>query len=192
MHVMLSLEGGRGCGISRPVRTSREKDTRRSAFSRESNGRVIIGLGRGGRGVCPSTLAGGSGELLSCTMRGSHRTHRSNVVTRMLYKMFLIAPSELMNSVQHTRKQPAVPASQAARNVILETTDFGVASWVLIGLESTPACLNGMIHGTDGMYTGQWRAGGNKNATTTEVGEAGVTIGAGEAQAEDESWGGDI
>ena len=42
------------------------------------------------------------------------------------------------------------------------------------------------------MYTGQWRAGGNKNVTTTEVGEAGVTIGAGEAQAEDESWGGDI
>lgn len=88
VHVMFSLEGGRGCGIPRLVRTSREKDTCRSTFSRESNGWVIIGLGRGGRrGVRP---AGGDEGTLSSPRKGSHRMHRANAVARMLYKVFLI------------------------------------------------------------------------------------------------------
>ena len=48
-HVVFSLESGWGCSISLPVRTSREKDTCRPTLSRESNGRVTIGMGRGGR-----------------------------------------------------------------------------------------------------------------------------------------------
>lgn len=49
VQFIFSLEGGRGWGISQPVLTPREKDTWRSTFSWESNGRVFIGLGRGGR-----------------------------------------------------------------------------------------------------------------------------------------------
>lgn len=66
--------GRRGCCTSRLVLESREKETCRSTFSRESNGRVMIGLGRGGRrGVCSVTFASGAG-LLSGT-KGSHRMH---------------------------------------------------------------------------------------------------------------------
>ena len=86
---MFSLEGGRGCGISWFVRASREKDTCRSAFSRESNGRVIINLGRGGRREArQGTLVGGG--VLSGPKKGSHRMHRASVVARMLYRAFSI------------------------------------------------------------------------------------------------------
>ena len=66
--------GRRGRCTSRPVRESREKETCRSTFSLESNGRAMIGLGRGGRrGVRSVTFASGVG-LLSGT-KGSHRMH---------------------------------------------------------------------------------------------------------------------
>jgi len=91
VQVMASLEGGWGCSISRSVRTSREKDTCRSTFSRESNGRVIIGMGRGGRrGVRSGALVGGSWGGLSCPTKGSHRAHCAKVVARMLYEPTLV------------------------------------------------------------------------------------------------------
>ena len=68
-QVMFSLEGGR---VLRPVRTPREKDTCRSTFSRESNGRVTIGLGRGRREV---RSAGRGEEVSSGSKKGSHRIH---------------------------------------------------------------------------------------------------------------------
>ena len=54
-------------------------------------------------------------------------------------------PSISMGSVVHTRKLPIVPTSQAARNIMLEATAFGVASYIRIGSESTPPCLNAMF-----------------------------------------------
>ena len=76
VQVMFSAEGGRGCGISRPVRASREKDTCRSTFSRESNERIIICLGCGERWkVRPGTSAGGGGGMISSPKKESHRMH---------------------------------------------------------------------------------------------------------------------
>ena len=75
MQVMFSAEGGRGCGISRPVRASREKDTCRSTFSRESNGRGIIGLGRGERWEARSGTFSGDGAMISGLRKGSHWIH---------------------------------------------------------------------------------------------------------------------
>ena len=75
MQVMFSAEGGRGCGISRPVRASREKDTCRSTFSRESNGRGIIGLGFRERWEVRSGTFAGDGAIISGPRKGSHRIH---------------------------------------------------------------------------------------------------------------------
>jgi len=75
VQVMFSAEGGRGCGISRPVRASREKDTCRSTFSQESNGRGIIGLGRGERREVRSGTFAGDGAMISGPRKGSHRIH---------------------------------------------------------------------------------------------------------------------
>lgn len=61
---------------------------------------------------------------------------------------------------------------------MLEATSFGVASYILIGSESTPPSLNAMLDGTDGTYTDQRPVGVNKNATTAKVEEAGATAGA--------------
>lgn len=84
VQVMLSAEGGKGCGMSRPVRPSREKATCRSAFSRESDGRVDVGLG-GRRKVRPGTIVDGDGGMVSSPRKGSHRMHWAKVVTRTLY-----------------------------------------------------------------------------------------------------------
>ena len=71
-----------------------------------------------------------------------------------------------------------VPASQAARNMILEATALGATSYILIGFESTPSCLDDMIHGTGGAYIGQQQTRGNRDATAAEVSEAGATVSA--------------
>ena len=62
--------------------------------------------------------------------------------------------------------------------MILVATALRAASYILIGSESTPPCLNAMCRGTDGAYADQWPAGGNRKATTTEVKEAETTVGA--------------
>ena len=62
--------------------------------------------------------------------------------------------------------------------MILVATALRAASYILIGSESTPPCLNAMYRGTDGAYADQWPAGGNRKATTTEVKEAETTVGA--------------
>jgi len=105
VQVMASVEGGWGCIISRSVRTSRENDTCRSTFSRESNGRVIIGIGRGGRrGVRSGAVVGGRWGVLSCPTKGSHRTHCAKVVARMLYEPMLVTHHRYQTNVRHTRK----------------------------------------------------------------------------------------
>ena len=73
--------------------------------------------------------------------------------------------------------------------MILEATAFGVASYILIGPESTPSCFDDMIYGTGGAYMGQWPAGGNRNAAATKVGEAvPLWVRWRRAQAESERW----
>ena len=107
MQVMFSVEGGSGCGILRPARASREKDTCRSALSRERNECVIIGLERGERrGVRSDTFVGRGGGVVPRLKKGSHRMHWARVVTKMLYKVSLskYIPLISMNSAVHTRK----------------------------------------------------------------------------------------
>lgn len=84
VQAMFSAKGGRGCGISRPVWASREKDTCRSTFSRENDGRVIVGLGRW---KVRSGVGGGGGMISG--PKGSRRMHWANVVTRMLCRVSL-------------------------------------------------------------------------------------------------------
>ena len=73
VQVMLSPGGGCCCTF-RAVWESREKGTCRSTFSRESDGRVTVGLGRRERlGPRSVTFAGASG--LFSILKGSHRMH---------------------------------------------------------------------------------------------------------------------
>lgn len=73
--------------------------------------------------------------------------------------------------------------------MILEATAFGVASRILIGLESSLSCLDGMVHGTSETYMREWLAEGNRDRTTTEAEEGWATVG---ELAEDSSGGLDV
>lgn len=117
MQVMFSVEGGSGCGIPRPARVSREKDTCRSALSRERDGCVIIGLERGERrGVRSDTFVGRGGGVVPRLKKGSHRMHWARVVTKMLYRVFLskytVDIDERCGTYQKVASSPSEPGSE--------------------------------------------------------------------------------